>query len=379
MVIPECGNKKLMNEKIMKRLIKINILFYLLAGLIFTSCKKWEDDTPVKTNSSDGIPVSFKIGTLSLPENLQCDLYIFYKEGANDPYILKDTKTLANGIQNRIKFMNHELKDKYYRFLFIATPVSAKEIDVLTVDNAALQNGEEWENIMIKLISNSISTDNYFDILDKEGNDILNEGNISGELTRLVGQVVFDFFRINSDMNSPIDIISQKVSSVMDRVFQIDIEYSNLTVGLTFDNDKNINNEIKSINHSITQYSYPVNNNFRVTIPQSGEYLENTPYNLKGSTRIMGLCGLPSSSNVNIKLTFHYFDSTPFCGNSDGGAHTESCYEKKNIVLNLPRNSSSLLVKSNNYTVNKAGLNYDRIIDMGVGTSIQLQTDWELN
>lgn len=322
--------------------------------------------------------VSATLGTMSLPANLQCDLYIFWKPTGGTEYKFKEKVTLA-GTQSRMRFQNSDLINKDYRFLFVATSASSPEIVVSGSNNEVLNTDNKWNDLLISAKQQLLSADNYSGILDKTGDEIANEGSIDGVLSRMVGQIVLDVFRIDGNISTPMDIVSQDVTSVLDRVFKVEVEYEGITKGITFGTaNKMLHKTVWTGVYSRT-HTFATDNNLKVSVPQANNGLEISPVNKFGSARIKGIYCLPSAENMRIKFIFHYYDTTPTCGNSDGGSHTISCFDQRTLVLNLPQDipgASLLSVYADHFTVNKAGIRYDRIIDLNMNSSISFETEW---
>lgn len=350
----------------------------LLICLGIFSCSNDSDEIDRNTPGTQDSYVSATLETMNLPANLQCDLYIFWKSASDTEYSFKDKVTLA-GTQSRIKFMNHELFEKEYRFLFIATSKANPEISVSDLGNNTLDTSKKWNDVLISANEMLLSSDNYSGILDKTGDEILDEGSIDGILTRMVGQIVLDIFRVDGSIEIPMDIVSGDVTSVLDRVFKVEVEYEDLTKGVTFGTSNEVLHkttwsEIYTKTHLVTY-----DGDLKVSPSQASNGLEASPVNKAGSVRLKGIYCLPSKENMRIKYTFHYYDTTPTCGNTDGGKHDTDCFDKRTLVLNLPQDipgSTLLSVYPDYFTVNKAGIRYDRIIDLKMDSSISFETEW---
>lgn len=321
--------------------------------------------------------ISATIGTKSLPADLRCDLYIFWKSSGETDYYFKEESTLIAG-HKQLKFMNNDLKDKDYKFLFVATSSTNPEIRVTNLSNTSLSTTDKWEDVLISANELLLSAENYSGVLDKTGDEILNDGTIHGTLTHIVGQLVLDIFRINGNISNPMDIESADVTSVLDRVFKVDIEYSGITRDIVFSGSNSILDNNMWLDEYTETHSFNIGGDFKVSIPQEDNGLFTSPANTLGSVRMKGIYCLPSTENMKIKYTFHYYDTTPACGNDH--AHTTGCYEIKTLVLNLPedKNDATLLSVYPNYlTVNKAGIRYDRIIDVGANVTLEFNTKWK--
>jgi len=361
------------------RFIQHIIIFF--AGILMFSCSnnEYEEDNNTNIGITKGIPVITALATEPLPENIQCTMYIFWKssDDSENEYALKETKILENTDQNKLKFMNNELMDKSYRFLFIATPSLSEEIELVALDGNEIQIGNKWNSIMIKSSKLLVSADNYQGFVDKTGNEILNGETINCTLTRIVGQVIFDIYKVLKDGETT---TSQDVASphltVLDRVFKIEIQYSGMTQSVVYNGNNIIHHDIWSDTYkqNIEPKLYE-NNNFRVDVTQTVDNLTFSEEK-KGSAHIKGIYCMPSESNMKIKMTFHYYDTTPFCGLDE--VHSSSCFATKTIVLNLPKSGNTpLSIIPNHFTLNTAKIRYDRIIDVGANFSFEFDTTWK--
>ena len=99
---------------------------------------------------------------------------------------------------------------------------------------------------------------------------------------------------------------------------------------------------------------------------------------MRGSLRMKGAFLLPSDSKLRVKLLFTYYDTTPACGNGHTGVHSAACFPQRQLTLALPAADAAtgLPVAANCFTVNRAGLHCDRIIDIPVGGGIETNFDW---
>lgn len=339
------------------------------------SCSNDNDSDGLNADDQD-LYISAKIGTLSLPANLKCDLHIFWKSSADTEYSYKETLSLT-GDQTKMRFLNKDLKEKNYRFLFVATSSIAPEILITNKSNNALSINDKWADVLITSVNQLISSENYSGILDKTGIEILDGGTIHGTLTRMVGQVVLDLFRINNTIDNPAPIVSTAVESVLDRVYKIDIEYANMTESVVFDSSNKLSNEGFWTGKYTQTFNIVTDSDLKVSVPQTVNGLYESPINVTGSVRIKGLYCLPSTNNLSLKYTFHYYDTTPKCGNSH--QHTSDCFVTKTVVLNLPKDnlSTPLNVLPNYFTVNKGGIKFDRIIDVGANLAFEFDTVWK--
>ena len=68
----------------------------------------------------------------------------------------------------------------------------------------------------------------------------------------------------------------------------------------------------------------------------------------------------------------------PACGNGHTGVHSAACFPQRQLTLALPAADAAtgLPVAANCFTVNRAGLRCDRIIDVPVGGGVETNFDW---
>jgi len=359
----------------------IYMLFAFVAGLGMFSCSEENAANDPGVIDEDDVPVYVDLGTRALPDNLQCKMYVFSKSANNNNYILKDILALTGG-HYKAKLMNSDLANNQYRFLFLATPKDNPELDLLNKDENEPAKGDEWNDVFIRSKNAVLSTNNYYTIIDKAGSAIIDSATIRATLTRLVGQVVLDITKVKESLSTPIGIDPggvDSIKSVLDRVFKIDVMYTGITKDIAFDSDNNrIIKDTVWYNSPDILLNDTLDNNLRLGIPVTDRGLLLSGWGTKGSVRIMGPCFLPSDASLSIKYIFHYYDTSPACG-SPSHVHTIDCYDKRNVVLNLPKegNTSGLLsIIPDHYTLSKAGIRYNRIIDYIQDGSFGFVTDW---
>lgn len=360
----------------MKQLTIIRKISFFLFAIIawgFFSCS--DDDTqrdePLGTNSLS-VPVSLEMKS-GTGASYDFTVYVFEKTTDNNgDYLLKDSLRLT-GSSDQLIFKHEDLETKNYRFLFTATP-GTPEIFVLQKDEQPLAFGTSWKDVIITRIAKSLSGDNYWTVLDLTGSAILASGSVKGILRRIVGQMVFDFFRTEGDITVPVDITSTDVTSVMDRVFKITIRYTGQVSQLTFDENNNLIPVTgKTIN--IQQEIIPVleANTQKVAIPQEDKGLLEYE-SIKGAVRIKGEYLFPTDENMEVQLTFKYYDTLLL---TDNVVYPDGYYPEKEISLQLKKNGTQLFkIIPDCYTVNKAGIHCNRIIDIPVNSGWDIDTEW---
>lgn len=385
----------------MKKNRSAYIIGALFTLLFITACSDNDNGNNIPFNVEDGIPVIATLDTRAIPNELTCNLYVFWKPTSGSDYVFKQSASLTNSLlPYPMKFLTDDLVGKPYRFLFVATPTTNSKMDVLNDAGTELVVGDTWDKVVISTQEQTLDENYYYDILDKGGDDIIASGEIKGELERLVGQMVLDIYRIDGGINFPTPIVSNLVASVLDRVYQIDIEYLNLTKAISFDDNGDIvekDSWTTPLKHSLMPQ---MGDTLQVNVPQVNGLAEYDS-NVRGAVRVKGISGLTSSAKIKLKYTFKYYDTTPTCGipahehnNVTGNcypnqatcifevhAHRLSCFEnnRRELTLHLPQNvegTELLKILPNHYTVSKAGIKLDRIIDLSSNSSFVLETDW---
>jgi len=358
-----------------KKSFKWTALLILCA--IFTACSQDSDDIGNPVIGDLNITVPFELR--SLPLNTSCEMYIFRKTTSGSEDYTFTEKTTITSSPAVLKFRNQDLVEKSYRFLIVAFPGEAPQMEVIDKNTGSWNNSVKWDNMTIRALSRNLTGENYCGIVDKTGMEILDGGTIHVTLERMVGQLILDIFKVNSSIDDPTNIISDgTVASVLDRVYKIDINYDRMVRDITFDASFNIiENAPWGSDHTQT---IPVNmneTNFQVPMDGSIAELEKPEANPAGSVRIKGLYLLPTDENLRCKLTFYYYATTPKC-EVPTHAHTKACYEEKTLTLHLPeeKNVTPLSVLANHYTQNKAGIWYNRIIDLEQNVSFGITTTW---
>lgn len=356
----------------------------LFVGCIgFIACSDNADNEYDNINGGIGkLPLNIRIANTDLPENLECTMYIFGKTGAASNYILKDSIHLNAENRRILPYAGTDWNEENYRFLFIAMPPENAGLTLTNHNDANLERAiDTWKNVRIKAAdTKSISGDCYFGILDKTKEEIADSRLISGEIKRLVGQMAIDIFRVD-EQGAPMNKQDAYISTVLDRVYQIDFAYTGLTDEISFDTD---GEPVWLTTKTLTETSMNIalGDTLQMYVDEN-PLLTVAPEGVEGSVRIKNLFCLPSTDNVKLKVTFHYYDTTPTCGITEKGYNhyeEEDCFVTKTIELNLPQNNNEkdyLDILPNYYTVNKAGIPLDRVIDLLQPGSYGLNTTWE--
>lgn len=363
-------------RKIPVKYIGLFSLLSLLGGLVY-SCTESQEDMPDWVDSKSGILFRTELREGTSDNGLLTNLYIFSKKGSGS-YLLVDSVPNVVSNSTRLKLKEEDLKEKDYRFLFIATSLQKPEMQVQHADNTPFAFGTEWEKVAVSMLTDSLSVDNYYGIKDLSGNEIRELGSIEGKLSRLVGQMVFCFYKVGpGGITDRLLTDNPDVESVLDRISSIDITYQGVARQIRFD-DNNLpvaqagTEEI--LNHTVN-FSLD-ENSLMVKLPQEGVPVETSDSIPEGAI-LKGACLPPSQGGVRVSMTFHYYDTTPVC--ADTHKHTVECYTSSTLSLNLPIKdaASGLNVLPDHFTINNAGLPCNRIIDILYTSGFTINTTWK--
>ena len=307
---------------------------------------------------------------------LETPLHVFRRAaGTQDGYVLD--RTYASGADGEVlKLPLAELRNSDYRFLMVARPGGGEWFSLGTAAGTPFVPGVAWEDLRLECAAGAAAAEGYCGFTDLSGETLLRDGSIRLTLTRIAGQVLFDIFRTGGSLSQPESVVSSDVESVIDRVARIDITYENPTTALRFDETGTLVPAAYAP-EPLTRSVLPRATDFRVALPQADMGLRVYDEALRGSLRMEGAYLLPSDSKLRIKLLFTYYDTTPACG--DGHTHVPACFPQRQVTLVLPAAGAAagLPVAADCYTVNRAGLRCDRIIDVPVGGGIETNFDWQ--
>lgn len=367
----------------MKAVNKINLRFVLLLFVVagaFSCTRHWEE-TREEMIAEGGVPVKLNLKSTAQAPDLAYTLYVFAKSDTDPAYGFRYSLPIRPQ-GNTLKFLNSELAGQSYRFLFLATPDARKELKVTDTSlTAAPTEGINWEEIRILPLTDSLTIHNYYGVLDMTGEEIIATTTINATLTRMVGQMQFWFFKAGTGgINDPVGIDPAQYGSVFDRISEIVVTYSQITSAASFDS-ANLLQGVSVGTDTYTQTLNPVlNAGLKLPFPQSIPALES-PASAAGSVLIQGACFLPSDLKMSVTITFRYYDTTPVCGITDpvvGHVHTSGCYSERTLTLQLPPAGSAtgLNVLPDHYTLNKAGLPCNRVIDIEHPEGIYIVTEW---
>lgn len=351
----------------------------IVAGTI--SCNHETSVISSRDIESEGLPVavSLKSNSLSATPSLDYSVYIFsHSANISDESYLLDTLISPIGENSRLKFSNDDLNQKDYRFLFTATPSGIQETSIVTSGSLTKPTpGTRWENIRLVLGNSPLSAENYYRVNDLSGKEILATDTVHARLTRVVGQMLFNFFKVDPDTHFPIPTDTTG-ASIFDRIDTVQITYTDYSSQLSFSESGELT-PADTIARPLIQNIYlTLNDRLETPIPQAEA--DTLAGGIRAGGRLRGLYFLPVTQNLRATLVFHYYDTTPKCGNP-AHSHDRSCYTLKTLELQLPPNNatSRISIEPDTYTINKAGIFCNRIIDIGISGGYELDTQWNTN
>lgn len=352
-------------------------------GLAFLSCSDTESEIGKEGIEPSSVPVMLRSEEAPADRELTCSVYIFSQTKAADGYRMEGMVEPTLDQETPLPLQGSQLAEKTYRFLFVATPKDAPEIKVATLAGESVITGTPWEDIMLTEDQSALSIDNYYGIQEMTGPEITAAGKVEGHLTRLTGQVVFEFYKAGpGGLNDPTAVDPAKAQSVFDRIYQVDITYTGQPSGITFgpgNRPEPVYLENKPVQQTM---SFTLTPGLNVDIPQTEIGLNAHP-SAAGGARIQGCCFLPADPTLRVAMVFHYYDLMPVCektGSSAEHEHTATCYTPQTVSLNLPALSSDgLSIRPDHFTVHRAALPCDRVIDIQHHSEINIQTAWNIS
>lgn len=349
--------------------------FAPLCLLLTAACALEEQEECVPCNQVRTVDVRLA-GALPA-SGLETPLYLFRRPaGTGEPYRCDSCfGSVVDGQPLKLPLAEIEAYD--YRFLMLAQPQGAPWLNPRTASGAILGRGTEWEELRLVCASGEAASEGYCGYTDMSGEALLQQGSVRLTLKRIAGQVLVDIFRTSGSLSQPESVVSDLVESVIDRVSRIAVEYLNPTTALRFGADGELTAAAYA-SEPLTGTILPEMKDFRVSLPQAAQGLQIYDAGARGSLRIEGAFLLPSDSKLRMRMTFTYYDTTPICGNDHTGDHTEACYKEGQLILALPAATSEagLPVAADCFTVNRAGIRCDRIVDVPAGGSIEAEFGW---
>ena len=351
-----------------------------LCGSFFLSCtEETQQDMPEWAGNQLGILCRTALKGEVLDSDMLTKMYVFGRKDGREYQLLDSLSRVGSGfIKPDRNFEESGSTD--YRFLFVSTPAKKTELQVKCIDNSSFTVGSKWEHMAIEMSVDSLSVDNYYGIRDISGIELAQTDTIKVELTRLVGQMVFCFYKVGpKGINDTITVDDPKVASVFDRVSSIDLKYEGVPRQVKFDT----NNKPIPVSGSETKLCQVVrfrpDEELKVDLSKESGAVE-TDVSIPDGAILKGTCLLPSQNSVRVSMIFHYYDTTPICGSVDSShKHGVACYKQQSISLHLPKEQelSGLSVIPDNFTVNKAGVPCSRIIDVRHTSGLEINTEWK--
>lgn len=364
----------------MKRLNHLYAVIFTMITIVGTLSCSDDTDMPLPSPAATaGFPVALSLQSKaeSSTPSLDYSIYVFSRnqDATTANYIL-DTLISPIREDSKLKFSNNDLKQKEYRFLFTATPAGTKEILLVTTGTSATpETGTSWENIRMISGEPVLSVDNYYQVKDLSGTSLLATDTIHGELSRIVGQTVFNFFKIDASSKEP-QLIEPGFTSIFDRLDTVQITYTNYTPQLSFNTTGALIPATPNAQPLIQKIGFNLDRQLGVLIPQV--QADTLPGGIRAGGQLKGFCFFPVTNALKATLVFYYYDTTPKC-NIANHIHEKSCYDRRKLELQLPPASvSGLSIQSNSYTVNKAGIYCNRIIDIGVSGGFTIYPEWDV-
>lgn len=410
-------------------------------AVLFSACAGDTEGSRLPGPDGTGIEVTMRApeDLSDLYGNMDFSLYIFSRDkGSDAEYMLDESLTLTASGQ-RVVMPLSELDAREYRFLFLGMDNSGRMPEVvnsgrLSGNDAVLAAGDNWSDLRIRYTyqdaasadddPESPSIDNYYDVVDMTGGEIIAANEISGDLKRFVGQLGFDFFK-GTGPGAPLDVdkyidgqnydnekreyivdpltglgrmeteeeVAERVDNmlvgtIMDRIYMVEIEYTGMSDLLRFENDgsgfvpvSDRTTGFSLVQHLKTTLGEDVTTKFRYYIPRQEQPAIMSAGRAAGDARVKGLYFLPSE-DMSVTFTVHYYDTT--CSADDGSglsfAHDESCYDKRQFSLSVPQPGNTLGVSADKMTLTRAAVPCNRIIDLQrSGGFIVTDHLWTLN
>lgn len=342
-------------------------------GLAACTAEKQEECLPCQGVKK----VAVKVAQAPAAGELVYPLYMFRRPaGTEEAYRFdRSFASVTDGTQLRLPLA--ELTAYEYRFLMLALPADNAWLAMRTANGTPVGTDTAWDDVRLAA-TETVTGDGYCGVQDMAGSAILSEGTVQLVLTRVAGQMLFDFYRIGTSISDPQGVVSSGVESVLDRVSKIEVTYTGTTTELRFDAENHLVPAATAADPSV-QTIEPELTDFKLALPQAGKGLLPYDESLRGSVRMEGLYLLPSDANVRVRMTLTYFDTTPVCGNGHTDAHKAECYTPSQLTLDLPAVSASsgLPVEADCFTVNRAGIRTDRVIDVPAAGAVEATFGWE--
>ena len=358
--------------------------FLLLSLASLWACSDKGEKTP--DIPEEGFPVTPNLvvepGAVNKSASLKYSLLIFRASSNSGDYALVDELSPVVE-QSRLRMTLKELDNNDYLFLFTAQSSSDEEFQVIDdATTTAPQNGALWDDIRI-IQSGDLTLDCYYVVKKMTGREIIDQGTIAGELDRMVGQMTFDFYKTSGGIDDATAIDGAAANSVLDRIKSIDITYSGMANELQFSlsGDRYIlaPSGYEDPATTLTQTIEVDLDDYKLAASQTDENILTDHNGVGGKARLLGLVFFPADETLRAEMNLTYFDTTPICGDITAEhTHTDDCFMIKTLPLYLPAEDDpeSLSIFSDTYTVNKAAITMDRVIDVPRTGGITIDTSW---
>lgn len=346
------------------------------------ACAETEEGPGKEISENGAIPLALRAGETEDNPDLLCSLYLFSQPKNGSGYQFSQLVSPVLSEETLLPVEEGELADQEFRFLFIATPREQNEIKIVTRSGQEITRGTPWEDILLTA-GGPLTIENYYGITEMTGNEIRQAGKVEGHLSRLTGQIVFNFYKAGpGGTNDPIAVDPSRARSVFDRIYQVDITYTGQASGVAFGAENVLVPVYQTPEAQEQTFHFTLTPDLKVEVPQTENHLAAYESFL-GGIRMTGACFFPTDKKLRVAMVFHYYDTTPVCesaGSNTGHLHTADCYARQEILLNLPAPSlDGLSVRPDYFTVNKAALPCDRVIDIAHASGVDIQTSWNVS
>lgn len=372
-----------MKQKSITRLLS-HLTGLAIWGSLF-ACSAGEEEPVARVPDALPVAVVLKTGSTAVPE-LDFFVYVFEKPvepGAGIGHYVFKNSFVLDAQQGELALAGSELRANDYRILFLAFPAGRQEITVERQDASPLTAGARWEEIRLTRTSEPLSDAIYYKVEDVSGSVLVNTRLIQAQLERLIGQMVFDCFKVaGAGSLQPVDIDpASGAVSVLDRVYEIEITYGATVQQLAFEGTTP--QPLPAVVSVQTQtISLTEEEGLKVTLPQEAAGLLKLS-GAEGGVRVRGLNLLPTATAMPVTLTFRYYDTTPICGQGGGAGHTHTsaCYARSSLVLNLrgADGTPATGIRSGYLTVGKGAILFNRIIDLPAASTLDVDFGWDLS
>lgn len=276
------------------------------------------------------------------------------------------------------KISNQEIGIYDYQLFVHATP-TVPETEVIGISDGSLVN--DIEVGMVKVAESDgyvpLSKDNYYAFADLSAQE-MEEGKMIFKLSlkRLVGQLVFDFFKSDKDTGKPLNVDEKKYGSTLDRVTEIKMQIQGMTTRIKVDKETTRDGTDKDVIEKLITTKLDADNKLKVgeqdeqhitavgekkvNKPEGGEPEVVTP---GGGARVFSSYLLPTAKGLKAELILTYKDDTP-------------SLPIKELTLSLPSSGKELTILKNCYTVTNIRIKNNRVIDLSASGEVDIETEW---